>query len=99
MKGVVFNLLEEVVRTEYGEDTWDNLLDEAGLDGAYASLGGYPDGDMMKLVMAASAALNLPPAAVVRWFGRKAIPLLHERYPDFFAGHASTRSFLLTLNS
>jgi hypothetical protein len=99
MKGIVFNLLEEVVRAEYGEDTWDTLLDEAGLDGAYTSLGGYPDSDMMRLVTAASTALNLPPAVVVKWFGVKAIPLLRERYPTFFVGHQDTRSFLMTLNS
>jgi hypothetical protein len=99
MKGIVFNLLEEVVRAEYGEDTWDTLLDIAGLDGAYTSLGGYPDTDMLQLVEAASAALNVPPAAVVKWFGIKSIPLLRQRYPGFFAGHADTRAFLMTLNS
>jgi hypothetical protein len=99
MKGIVFNLLEEVVRAEYGEDTWDDLLDQAGLDGAYTSLGGYPDSDIFKLVGAASAATGLPPETIVRWFGRKAIPLLGQRYPEFFNSHASARSFLLTLNS
>jgi hypothetical protein len=99
MKGIVFNLLEEVVRAEYGEDTWDTLLDKAGLDGAYTSLGGYPDTDMLQLVAAASAALNVPPVAVVKWFGVKAIPLLRARYPDYFVGHKDTRTFLMTLNS
>jgi hypothetical protein len=99
MKGIVFNLLEEVVRAEYGEDAWDDLLERAGLDGAYTSLGGYPDTDMMRLVGVASEALNLPPETIVRWFGRRAIPLLRERYAVFFEGHTSTRSFLLTLNS
>jgi hypothetical protein len=99
VKGVVFNLLEEVVRTEHGEDAWDDLLDAAGLDGIYTSLGSYPDSDMMKLVQAASGALGLPPDTIVRWFGRKAIPLLSSRYPDFFAGHHTSRSFLFTLNS
>lgn len=99
MKGIVFNLLEEVVRAEYGEDAWDDLLDRAGLDGVYTSLGGYPDADMGSLVGAASDLLGLPPGTIVRWFGRRAIPLLSERYPDFFEGHTSARSFLLTLNS
>lgn len=31
----MFNLLEQLVSRDYGEDTWDDLLDEAGLDGAY----------------------------------------------------------------
>jgi hypothetical protein len=98
MKGIVFNLLEEVVRREYGEDVWDQLLDAATLDGSYTSLGSYPDGHMLQLVAAASAALGVPPGDVVRWFGRKALPLLAERYPQFFQEHTSTRSFLLTLN-
>jgi hypothetical protein len=31
-------------------------------------------------------------------FGARSIPLLARRYPAFFDGHHSTRSFLLTLN-
>ncbi len=99
MKGIVFNLLEEVVRREHGEDTWDRLLDDAHLDGVYTSLGNYPDEEVMKLVEAASAALGLPADAVVRWFGRSALPLLAEKYPALFEPHESTRSFLLTLNT
>ncbi len=67
MKGVVFNLLEEVVRRSHGEDTWDALLDHAGLAGSYTSLGSYPDEDMSKLVLAASRALAMAPADVLRW--------------------------------
>ena len=43
MKGVVFNLLEQLVARDFGEDTWDALLDASGLEGAYTSLGSYPD--------------------------------------------------------
>ncbi len=98
MKGITFNLLEEVVRREYGEDTWDALLEEARVDGAYTSLGNYPDEEMMKLVAAASAALKTPPDEIVRWFGRNALPLLAKKHPHFFEAHNSTRPFLLTLN-
>lgn len=98
MKGIVFNLLEEAVTAEYGAATWDRLLDDAALDGAYTSLGSYADADIFALVGAAAAALQLPPQDVLRWFGRRAMPLLAARYPGFFSGHADTRSFLLTLN-
>jgi hypothetical protein len=98
MKGIVFNLLEEIVSRDYGEDTWDDLLTAAGLDGAYTSLGGYPDADLLRLVAAASAALDKPPEDVVRWFGRSALPLLAVSYPEFFEPHSSTRGFVLTLN-
>ncbi len=98
MKGIIFNLLEAAVTQAHGEKTWDDLLDAAELDGVYTSLGNYPDEDLFKLVGAASAALDLPPNVVVRWFGVQALPLLAEKYAGFFEGHTSTRPFILTLN-
>jgi hypothetical protein len=98
VKGVVFNLLEEVVVREGGEDLWDSLLDKAGLQGAYTSLGSYPDADLFRLVAAASEALGVPADEVVRRFGRNALPLLAQSYPRFFAPHTTTRSLMLTLN-
>ena len=98
MKGIVFNLLEQVVTRDYGENTWDDLLGSAGLTGAYTSLGSYPDEHLGRLVGAASVALNVPAQDLIRWFGREALPALAQAYPVFFAPHTDTRSFLLTLN-
>lgn len=98
MKGVVFNLLEEVVIRRHGEDTWDALLDAAGVSGAYTSLGNYPDEDLQKLVLAASKAQAISPAEVLRWFGQEAMPILADRYRAFFSAHTSTRSFVLSVN-
>jgi hypothetical protein len=98
VKGVVFNLLEQLVARDFGEDTWDSLLDASGLDGVYTSLGSYPDEHLSKLVSAASDALGMPADDVVIWFGRNALPLFAERYPQLFEPHDSARSFVLTLN-
>ena len=98
MKGVVFNLLEHLVSREFGEDTWDALLEDAGVSGVYTSLGSYPDEDFTKLVGAAGDALHKPADEVVVWFGRNAVPMFAERYPQLFEPHDSTRSFVLTLN-
>lgn len=99
MKGVIFNLLEQVVTSNHGEDTWDRLLDDAALDGTYTSLGSYPDENMQALVQAASRALGMEPFAVLRWFGQQAMPLLAKSYPGFFTAQKSTRPFLLSVNS
>lgn len=98
MKGIVFNLLEELVRRDFGEDAWDDLLDDAGLDGAYTSLGSYADDELFALVGAASEATGRSPEDLIRWFGRESMPAYVGAHPDFFAGHASTRPFLLTIN-
>jgi hypothetical protein len=98
MKGVVFNLLEQLVARDFGEETWDALLDTSGLDGVFTSLGSYPDEQFMRLVSAASDALDMPADSVVTWFGRNAFPLFAARYPQLFEPHDSTRSFVLTLN-
>ncbi len=99
MKGIIFNLLEDVVVTAHGDAVWDELLDQAELDGVYTSLGSYDDADMMALVSTAGTALSLSDDEVLRWFGRQAIPGMVERWPGFFAAHEKTIPFLRTLNS
>ena len=99
MKGVIFNLLEEVVSTAQGERAWDDLLDAAGLDGVYTSLGSYDDAEMSLLVSTAGSALSMPDDEVLRWFGRQAIPHMVARWPDYFTAHEQTVPFLRSLNS
>jgi hypothetical protein len=98
MKGVIFNLAERIVVAEHGEDAWDDLLDDAGLSGAYTSLGSYDDSDLTALAAAAATKLGLTSDEVVRWLGCSAIPLFAEAYPHFFTPHESARTFVLTLN-
>ena len=98
MKGIMFNLVEEVVTDRFGADTWESLLHSAGLDGAYTSLGSYPDVDFFRLVGAAEQALKMSADEVLRDLGEAALPLLAEQYQVFFAPFVSARPFLLTLN-
>lgn len=85
MKGIILNLLQAVVEQEHGEVVWDEVLDDAGVSGVYTALGNYDDGDVMALVAALAAHTDQPPADVLRWFGRSAMPYLATRYPDFFS--------------
>ena len=98
MKGIIFNLAEEVLVAAHGDDVWDDVLEASGLDGAYTSLGSYPDGDLLALVGGASKVLGADAGAVVRAIGEGAIPLLAQRFPAFFDRHGSARSFVLTVN-
>jgi hypothetical protein len=99
MKGVIFNIVEETVRAEHGEDAWDSLLDAAGLDGAYTSLGTYPDQDMAALVTAACAALGVSQEDLLRHLGRQGFGRLAARNPDLMTEFSDSRSLLLGLNA
>jgi hypothetical protein len=98
MKGIVFNLLQQVVTDAYGADAWDDLLDRSGSSGIYTSLGSYPDEELESLVETACAMLGLTREAVLRWFGTEAMPLLAQAYPAFFANHTTARTFVAGIN-
>jgi hypothetical protein len=98
VKGIVFNLLEEVVVAEYGPDTWDSLLNQSDASGAYTSLGSYPDGELQTLILSAAEIVGKTPTEFLRWFGQRAMGLLLKRYPAFFQSQPNTRMFILSVN-
>lgn len=99
MKGVIFNVVEEVVTQNLGEDTWDNLLVLADLDGSYTSLGSYPDAELMKIVAVASDVLATPVDQLLRSLGADAMPHLYKRFPHFFDNTPDGKTFILSLNT
>ena len=98
MKGIIFNLLEDMVSGDGGDTAWDALLVDADLDGGYSAIGNYPDQELLDLVAARSRAAGVDPHEVTRAFGSHALAGLSARYPHFFQGHDRTLPFLLTLN-
>ncbi len=98
MKGIVFNVLEDVVTAEHGESAWDDLLDEAGVDGGYTAIGSYADREFVRLLQCLPGAQTRPLGETLRSFGRSAMPRLAAHYPEFFTPHTATTPFLLTLN-
>jgi hypothetical protein len=98
MKGIVYNLLEEIVAEEYGEAVWDRLLATAGVEGAYTSLGSYPDAQLFAIIDAASRTLQIESRDLIRWFGKRALPRLAQTNPRWFESHRTARDLILTLN-
>lgn len=98
MKGIIFNLLEDVVTIRHGEAVWDRILESAGAEGAYTSLGNYPDEEFVSLLGALARHDRKPESEVLKRFGQLSMPFLAERYPEFFTPHQHLRSFLLSLN-
>ncbi|GAA4778395.1 heme NO-binding domain-containing protein [Novosphingobium ginsenosidimutans] len=99
MKGIIFNLLEEVVCEHHGDAVWDDLLEAAESDGIYTSLGSYPDAQLVALVEAASQLTGTPVRSLLHWFGVQALPKLAQRYPKFFDDAPDARSLILSVNT
>jgi predicted hydrocarbon binding protein len=99
VKGIIFNLVEEIVTEEQGADAWDDLLDSARVVGAYTAVGSYDDDELFAIVNAAASGTGVPPDDVMRHVGRQSLRMLAERFPEFFELHSSVRTLLPTLNS
>ncbi len=97
MKGVIFNAVEDAVTTLYSADTWDDLLEAAGLSGEYTSLGSYDDADLLALVGAACKLTGHQPEALIRTLGEYAFPHLASRYPELVDAE-NTHQFLRAVN-
>ncbi len=99
MKGVIFNAVEAAVTTLYSAAAWDDLLEAAGLDGSYTSLGLYDDEELGRIVAAAMQVTGLDQAELLRVLGRHALPHLWSHYPDLMADAPSMFDCLLGVNS
>lgn len=98
MKGVLFSVLEEVVVPRYGEDAWDDILAAARVDGAYTSLGDYPEADLTAIVTAVAGHLGVSIDDVLVLGGRAGFPVLVERHPTLVEEFADWRTLLHALD-
>ena len=98
MKGVVFNVVEDVVTEEMSADAWDDVVDKAGVGGAYTSLGTYPDEELVAIVAATARIAGLTPADTLRLVGRRGFKHLAGRAPHVLEGLDDWRSVLTSLD-
>ncbi|MFN3620060.1 heme NO-binding domain-containing protein [Sphingorhabdus sp.] len=99
MKGVIFNIVEEVVVSKLGPIAWDEMLTVTGLPGVYTSLGSYPDAELFQLVAACADMTATEEPELLHMIGEESIPLLFERYSKFFHDAPNARAFILGLNT
>ena len=99
MKGIVFNLLNDLVEEQFGMDLWDELIEETrpASRGSYTSVEIYPDEELLAYVGAISRHTGASVDDVVRRFGKYMLGRFAGIHPEFFAGH-SIKSFLKSVH-
>jgi len=89
---MVNRAVEEMVNQTYGEETWEAIKAEAGVDvDVFVGSESYPDDVTYALVGAASRILNIPADDILVAFGEHwVLHTAHEGYGDLMAagGHS-----------
>ncbi|MCB2385067.1 heme NO-binding domain-containing protein [Thalassolituus alkanivorans] len=98
MKGVVFDILRDMVEEQFGLAGWNALLDKAGADGLYISTQTYPDEELLKLVAAASEVTGKPADELVFSFGEFMVKEFYKCFPGFFDNASGLIDFLISVD-
>ena len=70
MYGLVNKAIEDMVCSNYGQETWQEIKQKANLDlETFVSMEGYPDDVTHRLVKAASEVLKMSSADIMQAFG------------------------------
>lgn len=94
MYGLVNQAVQGMVIAGFGEDVWDRIKRDAGVDlEAFISMESYDDSITYSLVKSGSAILNMPPEAILRAFGEYwVLETAAEGYPELMQAAGSTLS-------
>ena len=101
MKGIIFNLVEEFVTTNWGEEKYEQILGKCPLQTKepFVGPGTYPDADLMTIVGKSAEALGVSVPDALRAFGKFCFPKLAEKFPNFTNPYKHPKEFLKTIDS
>jgi hypothetical protein len=95
MHGIILSELRKYVEARHGADTWPALLRAAGVEGKiYLPIRSYPDGEVVAIVSAASAATGAPADVILEDFGAFIAPDLVAMYRSLIRPEWRTLDFL-----
>jgi hypothetical protein len=98
MKGLLFNMIEDVVSEVLSADAWDDVVVRSGVSGSYTSLGDYLDKDMIAVVGATATVAGLSKDDTMRLLGRVGFRYLVRRVPHVLEGLDDWKVFLTSLD-
>jgi len=84
MYGLVNQGICKMVTENFGEEKWDEICKEAGIEDIFIGMEPYPDEITINLVGAASKVLEIAPLDVLRTFGQWWISFAAVEYDHLF---------------
>ncbi|MED5440239.1 MAG: heme NO-binding domain-containing protein [Pseudomonadota bacterium] len=98
MKGVVFDILRDMIEEKFGLEGWNQLLEKAGSHGMYLSSESYDDSEMVALLGAASEMTGQDIPTLLRTFGEFMVTEFYARFPVFFENSNGLIDFLKSVD-
>ena len=100
MKGIVFTEFLEMVESGFGLATADEMIESSASStgGAYTSVGTYDHQELLRMVLALSAATKKAPAELVKAFGMHLFGRFVTVFPAFFVNVKSAFDFLASID-
>ncbi|GAA6146878.1 heme NO-binding domain-containing protein [Thalassolituus maritimus] len=98
MKGVVFDILRDMIEEKFGLEGWNQLLEKAGSDGMYLSSESYDDSEMVSLLGAASEMTGIEVPQLLQNFGEFMVGEFYTRFPIFFDNCSGLVDFLKSVD-
>jgi len=101
MKGIVINILEQMVCEKFGEETMEEVYDKVSFKSDAPPFVGpltYPDEDILAIVSFLVEKTAIPPDDLLFEFGKYMFPVFYQYYPIFFENVDSPITFLASVN-
>ena len=98
MKGIVFDMLRDMVEDRFGLEGWQAVLDHARSDGLYISTETYADEELLSLVAAASEVSQIEVEQLVYAFGQFMVVEFYRRFPQYYDRCHGLIDFLLSVD-
>ena len=100
MYGLVNQAIQEMVITNFGEDQWEEIRDQAGADDVFIAMDQYSDQVTLDLVAAACEVLGAEASDVLKTFGEYWVDFTGAAYGDLFTMSGATFvEFVQNLNN
>ena len=101
MKGTIVNCLEDLIRTQFGKEKWEQSIQEAELPSTtmFLPMADIDDALVIKLVQAVCKTLHITLEQAADAFGDHWVNVYAQKmYPLFFKTHTNAKDFLLGMD-
>lgn len=101
MKGIVFTQFLSMSEQLYGYKVVDEIIEESNLpsQGIYTAVGTYDHSEIVTLLVNLSKKVSVPPAILLRTFGRHLFVGLANTYPHLLQGTEKAFDLLKLIDS